>query len=89
MRDPLTNGDAVRVLRRHRTGETDDPVVLCKNVDIVLDLVFDLIRELHDDSPCGNFDHHGYCQNHCWLDDSPCGHGRAQQLLAQQETNQA
>lgn len=38
-----------------------------------------LLRELVDDGPC-HYDHHGQCQGHS-LDDAPCPHARAKELL--------
>lgn len=42
----------------------------------------DIVRDLFDDSPCGSFDHHGYCQHHSWLSDKRCPHARAREVLA-------
>ena len=41
--------------------------------------LIDLIRELADPDPC-YYDQHGYCQAHS-LQDRPCPHGRANDLL--------
>lgn len=88
--DPITNGLITDVLHQHRTNAAEEPeVVVCKSVDIVIDELLDLIRALHDPTPGCRLDHHGYCQTHCWLETSTCPHRRAQQLLAQQETNTA
>lgn len=40
-----------------------------------------LVAELTDDDPC-RYDHHGYCQAHS-LDEAPCPHARAKELLAE------
>lgn len=51
-----------------------------------------LLADLVDPEPCG-FDHHGYCQEHGWLERAgevygegregrDCPHGRAQRLLS-------
>lgn len=40
-----------------------------------------LIDDLTDSGEC-SFDHHGYCQGHCWFETNPpCPHGRAKRLL--------
>lgn len=45
--------------------------------------LLDLIAELSDDEAC-SYDHHGYCQTHN-LQEKPCPHERAQQILAAME----
>lgn len=47
--------------------------------------MLDIIKDLVFEDSC-EFDHHGYCQTHCWFEsDPPCPHQRAKQLL--EETN--
>jgi hypothetical protein len=42
----------------------------------------ELINDLTDPDPC-QYDHHGYCQAHCWFETDPrCPHARAQDWLA-------
>ena len=45
-----------------------------------LENMFNLIRELYDPTPC-RLDHHGYCQEHFYFDNSPCPHKQAQELF--------
>ena len=40
-----------------------------------------LLVDLVDTDDC-QFDHHGYCQAHVWLDERPCPHARAKTILA-------
>ncbi len=41
-----------------------------------------LLADLTDPTPCRH-DHHGYCQEHNHLDDTPCPHLLAQRILDQ------
>ena len=38
-----------------------------------------ILRDLMDPEPC-RLDHHGYCQEHNWMDESPCPQARARQF---------
>jgi hypothetical protein len=43
--------------------------------------LIEIIRDLTDPDPC-QYDHHGYCQAHGWMDTEPrCPHARAADLL--------
>lgn len=42
--------------------------------------LYELLDKLAEDTPC-RFDHHGYCQEHGWLDEGPCPHRQADKLL--------
>ncbi len=46
----------------------------------VISLLFDLVSDLADMGKCW-YDHHGYCQEHGWLDSGICPHARAQSLF--------
>ena len=51
-------------------------------VEIAVEALLDLIRDLYDDSDCW-YDHHGYCQGHGWMKTDPaCPHARAKTMLA-------
>ena len=39
-----------------------------------------LVGELYDPAPC-RLDHHGYCQEHFYFNNSPCPHKQAQELF--------
>lgn len=58
-----------------------DPAIERLANEFAIEALLDLIDDLHDPDDCW-FDHHGYCQAHAWMDDSPCPHARAQRLLA-------
>lgn len=45
------------------------------------DEAIDVLADLADDSPCV-YDHHGYCQGHGWLYDSPCPQKRLRDFAA-------
>lgn len=38
------------------------------------------LADFLDDEPC-EFDHHGYCQMHGWLDEGECSMSRARRIL--------
>lgn len=40
----------------------------------------EIIGALFDENEC-RYDHHGYCQEHGWLDESECPHSRARKWL--------
>lgn len=42
--------------------------------------LYGLLDKLAEDGPCG-FDHHGYCQEHGWLDEGRCPHAEADEVL--------
>lgn len=41
---------------------------------------FDILADIVDDDPC-RLDHHGYCQTHGWLNETPCPYGRAREII--------
>ena len=41
----------------------------------------ELVDCLYDDNPC-EYDHHGYCQAHGWMDKSPCPMKRIREIRA-------
>lgn len=43
-------------------------------------LLLNLVSDLADMGKCW-YDHHGYCQEHVWLQSGPCPHARAQSLF--------
>lgn len=47
---------------------------------ILLIMAKQIIEDLVDEDPC-EFDHHGYCQAHSWLDNAKCPHSRAKNFL--------
>jgi hypothetical protein len=59
-------------------------------VEIAVENLLRLIRDLTDpDDPC-RFDHHGHCQAHGWTDIDPaCPHARARRILARWRDSEA
>lgn len=43
-----------------------------------------IIEDLVGEDPC-EFDHHGYCQAHGWMDESECPHARAKKFMKMME----
>lgn len=58
-------------------------------VGAVIDDLVQLVRDLADTGPCEDFDHHGQCQTHGWLQDGVCPHARARDVLAAQEVGES
>jgi hypothetical protein len=46
----------------------------------------ELLDDLYDDSPC-SFDHHGYCQEHGWLQPGTCIMARVRAALSGDKTD--
>lgn len=44
--------------------------------------LLDLIYDLADDGQC-RLDHHGYCQEHGWMETTECPHARARRVLVE------
>lgn len=45
----------------------------------------DIISDFVDDNECC-FDHHGYCQQHGWMEKSECINSRAKKWLAKYQS---
>lgn len=54
------------------------------NDRLTVEYLLDLINDLYNPEPC-SFDHHGYCQEHFFLQEGECPDGRAQKLFADLE----
>lgn len=50
--------------------------------EAVIDDLVKLVRDLADPGPCEDFDHHGQCQTHGWLQEGVCPHARARDVLS-------
>jgi len=48
--------------------------------DININHIYAVLEQLIDDNEC-SFDHHGYCQEHGWMDKSTCPHALAKEIL--------
>lgn len=55
----------------------------------VIDDLAQLVRDLADREPCEDFDHHGQCQTHGWLQEGVCPHARARDILTAQEAGES
>lgn len=87
---PITNDSDWRAKRcGHNYEPQDCTQPVCGFRDALADLAaarrerdeaFEIINNVCDGNPC-NLDHHGYCQEHCWLDESECPHKAAKRLL--------
>lgn len=51
-----------------------------EGVDAAMGLMRPMVGALHYDTPC-RVDHHGYCQEHSYLEEGPCPDGEARKLL--------
>lgn len=58
--------------------------IIMERLEYNLKVAIQIIEDLVDDDPC-QFDRHGYCQTHGWMDDSECPHARAKKFLKMME----
>ncbi|MFI7468179.1 hypothetical protein [Nonomuraea sp. NPDC049646] len=56
--------------------------------EAVIEDLTKLVRDLTDPGLCEDFDHHGHCQTHGWLQDGECPHARARDILTAQEAGE-
>lgn len=73
-----------RSLHGDRARLAEALVRVTKEHAAALDAVADILRDLTDPGEC-SFDHHGYCQEHVWLQDGECPNARAKRWLAEHE----
>lgn len=59
-----------------------------RRAETVIDDLATLVRDLADPGPCEDFDHHGHCQTHGWLQDGICPHARARDILTAQDAGE-
>lgn len=72
-----------------RDTEKEELLARLASREAALARATDLIRDFHNDDPCEQWDHHGYCQTHTWLTtDRPCPHARAANFLLSPESLQ-
>lgn len=69
---------------KHRADITDSIDYVCDEATMgdlrralaEIERLRELVLDLYEDSLC-TFDHHGYCQEHCWFETEPaCPHSR-------------
>lgn len=46
--------------------------------------LYEVLKDMVDENDC-SFDHHGYCQEHGWSDESECPNSRAKKVIAKVE----